>query len=110
MYKKLFIVLLTIIVLFLMLNRRSVINKRITTKFSLPTSFSNNNLSLVLTDGQGNLMISDEYNRTTSTTRTNSVGGTGGGDFSLLCPSGKVAVGIYGKYGGYIDSIGVICQ
>src|SRR5437879_3713456 len=36
-------------------------------------------------------------------------GGGGGGPYSIACPRGNVAVGLYGRSGGYIDQGGLIC-
>jgi hypothetical protein len=36
-------------------------------------------------------------------------GGTGGGNYTLSCLPGEIAIGIYGRSGGYIDQLGLIC-
>jgi hypothetical protein len=36
-------------------------------------------------------------------------GGFGGGAYTLKCPKGRLAVGIYGRSGAYIDRLGLSC-
>ncbi|MFP2933116.1 hypothetical protein ACLESO_49805 [Pyxidicoccus sp. 3LG] len=43
------------------------------------------------------------------TYNTPSVGGGGGGDFSLGCTDGEAIVGLGGASGGYVDRLGLIC-